>query len=248
MWSRWMAALLWLAVWQVAAWLIHNPIMLVGPVETIRSLAGLVQTGDFWQSLLASFVRIVGGFLLGSAAGIVLAWIASRRPLVRAILAPLVRLLKSVPVASFIILALLWFGASGISFFISFIVVFPILFLNTLEGLGSVDQKMLEMAAVFHIPSGSRLRYIEFPAVYPFLTSAFGLALGMSWKSGVAAELIGQYRHSIGNSLYMDKIMLDTAGILAWTVVVILVSWAFEKVFLFVWGRLRPGQQSGGRA
>ena len=54
----------------------------------------------------------------------------------------------------------------------------------------------------------------------------------MSWKSGVAAELIGQYKLSIGNQLYMDKITLDTAGVFAWTVVILLVSWLFEKAFL----------------
>ena len=95
-----------------------------------------------------------------------------------------------------------------------------------------LDEKLLEMAEVFHIPSASRLKYIVLPGVYPFLQSGFALALGMSWKSGVAAELIGQYKLSIGNQLYMDKITLDTAGVFAWTVVILLVSWLFEKAFL----------------
>lgn len=232
--------LLWIAVWQAVAWIVHNPIMLVGPVETVKALAQLIVTEDFWRSLGASFVRIAGGFLAGSAVGIVLAWFSCRRKGIEDILAPLVRILKSVPVASFIILALIWFGASGIAFFISFIVVLPILYLNTLEGLHSVDPALAEMAEVFHIPSGSLLKYIEIPAAWPFLTSAFELALGMSWKSGIAAELIGQYRNSIGNHLYMDKIMLDTAGILAWTVVIVLVSWGFEQLFLYLWNKMSP--------
>lgn len=226
--------LAWLVLWQLLSLAIHNPILLVGPVETVRALAGLVVTGAFWSSLGFSFLRIVGGFVCGSVLGIVLAWLAGRYPLLGDILKPFVTMLKTVPVASFIILALIWFGAAGISFFISFIVVFPILYLNTLEGLKSIDPKMLEMADVFHIPVRSRMKYIEMPAVFPFLVSGFELALGMSWKSGVAAELIGQYKYSIGNQLYMDKIMLDTAGILAWTVVIILLSWGFEKLFLAV--------------
>lgn len=233
----------WLLVWQVISWIVHNPILLVGPVETIRALGGLIVAGSFWESLAFSFLRIVGGFLAGSAAGILLAWAASRKPVLGEILSPAIGALKSVPVASFIILALIWFGSRGISFFISFIVVFPMLYLNALEGLHSIDGKLLEMAEVFHIPSGSRLKYIEIPAVYPFLMSAFRLALGMSWKSGVAAELIGQYKLSIGNQLYMDKIMLDTAGIFAWTVVIILISWAFEKVFLAVFRRFAPDRR-----
>lgn len=222
----------WLAAWQLLSLLVHNPILMAGPAETLQALAELAVTAEFGESLAFSFLRIVGGFLAGSAAGILLAYLADRKKLLGEILSPLVTVLKSVPVASFIILALIWFGSGALSFVISFLVVFPILYLNTQQGLQSLDEKLLEMAEVFHIPSVSRLKYIVLPGVYPFLQSGFALALGMSWKSGVAAELIGQYKLSIGNQLYMDKITLDTAGVFAWTVVILLVSWLFEKAFL----------------
>lgn len=235
----------WLLVWEVLALIVHNPILIAGPVETVRALAALAVTESFWESLLFSFVRIVCGFLAGSAAGILLAWVSVRKPVAGEVLSPAVSVLKAVPVASFIILALIWFGAEGVSFFISFIVVFPVLYLNTLEGLWSADGKLLEMAEVYHVPSGARLKYIELPAVYPFLVSAFQLSAGMSWKSGIAAELIGQYKLSIGNQLYMDKISLDTAGICAWTVVIILISRLSEKVFLSVIRMLSPEHRAG---
>ncbi len=224
----------WLAAWQLLSVIIHNPILMAGPLETLGALASLLGTAEFGESLAFSFLRIVGGFLAGSAAGILLAYLADRKPVLRDILAPLVTVLKSVPVASFIILALIWFGSGALSFVISFLVVFPILYLNTLQGLQNLDGKLLEMAEVFHIPASSRLKYIVLPGIYPFLQSGFELALGMSWKSGVAAELIGQYKLSIGNQLYMDKITLDTAGVFAWTVVILLVSWLFEKIFLLL--------------
>ena len=224
----------WLAAWQLFSLIIHNPILMAGPLETLRALAELLGTAEFAESLAFSFLRIVGGFLTGSAAGILLAYLADQKSILREILSPLVTVLKSVPVASFIILALIWFGSGALSFVISFLVVFPILYLNTLQGLQNLDGKLLEMAEVFHIPASSRLKYIVLPGIYPFLQSGFELALGMSWKSGVAAELIGQYKLSIGNQLYMDKITLDTAGVLAWTVVILAVSWLFEKFFLLL--------------
>lgn len=246
--------LAWLALWQLAAAVIHNPILMAGPAETLQALCALAGTEEFVQSLAFSFLRIVGGFLAGSAAGIVLALLAGERKLLREILAPLVTVLKSVPVASFIILALIWFGAGALSFFISFIVVLPILYLNTLQGMESLDPKLAEMAEVFHIPQAARFRYVVLPGIYPFLKSGFALALGMSWKSGIAAELIGQYKLSIGNQLYVDKITLDTAGVLAWTLVILLVSWAFERLFLLAFSLLenrtvRPGtEETGSRA
>ena len=228
----------WLVVWQITSILMHNRILMAGPVETLAALTEMVMTESFWMSLLFSFVRIAGGFLLGSAVGIALAYLSYRKPLAGEILSPLVTVLKAVPVASFIIIALIWFGSARVSFVISFIVVFPMLYLNTVEGLSSLDRNLLEMAEVFRIPTLARLRYIELPGVYPFLFGAFRLAIGMSWKSGVAAELIGQYKLSIGNQLYMDKITLDTAGIFAWSAVIIFVSWAFEKAFLFLFEKI----------
>lgn len=139
----------WLAAWQLLSLLVHNPILMAGPAETLQALAELAVTVEFGESLAFSFLRIVGGFLTGSAAGILLAYLADRKKLLGEIFSPLVTVLKSVPVASFIILALIWFGSGALSFVISFLVVFPILYLNTQQGLQSLDEKLLEMAEVF---------------------------------------------------------------------------------------------------
>lgn len=230
--SRIMIAAGWLAAWQLLSVAVHNNIMLVGPIETVMALIGLVGTAEFWISIGATFTRIVSGLLLGCAAGILLALLAYRYRLARMILAPFVGALKTIPIASFIILALIWVGNGNVSTIVSFLVVLPMLYLNTLEGLDSLDPQLLEMAEVFRIPFLSRIRYIYLPGVYPFLLSGLRLALGMSWKSGVAAEVIGQPRQSVGNHFYLAKIHLDTAELLAWTVAIIVVSWAFERVVL----------------
>ena len=237
---RLLIILCWLALWQAVSLILHNDILLAGPVETILALLRLLPTGAFWASLLSSFVRIVLGFLAGSAAGILLAYLAHRKPLAADILAPLVTALKSIPVASFIILALIWIGSTNLSLFISFVVVFPILYLNTLEGLRSVDDKLVEMAEVYRVPTAAQLRYIYLPALYPFLVSALKLSLGMSWKCGVAAEVIGQPLLSIGNNLYRAKIYLSTSELLAWTVVIVLVSRGFEVLFLWLLKKIYP--------
>lgn len=166
--------------------------------------------------------------------GILLALLAYRYRIARDILAPFIGALKTIPVASFIILALIWVGSGNVSMFISFLVVLPMLYLNTLQGLDSLDVQLLEMADVYRVPFLSRMRYIYLPGVYPFLLSGLRLALGMSWKSGVAAEVIGQPRRSIGNHFYLAKIHLETADLLAWTLTVVLLAWAFEHLVLFL--------------
>ena len=150
-------------------------------------------------------------------------------------------LLKSIPVASFVILALIWAGSGNLSVLIAFIVVLPMIYVNTLAGLKSTDGKLLEMARVFRMPLARKVRYIFVPALLPYLKSGCRIALGMSWKSGVAAEVIGVPDHSVGEKLYMAKIYLNTGDVLAWTLVIILVSALFERAVLGILDRITPG-------
>ena len=140
--------------------------------------------------------------------------------------------IKSVPVASFIIISLIWLTSSELSIFISFLMVLPIIYTNVLEGIRSTDRKMTEMADVFHIPWNRRLVYIWLPQIRPYLISACSMSLGLSWKAGIAAEIIGIPDGSIGEMLYNAKAYLNTVDLFGWTVIIVVISIAFEKLFL----------------
>ncbi len=231
---------LWLAFWQITAMLVHNSIMLVGPLEALRALWTLLPSADFWRSVLGSFGRISIGFLSAFAAGVLLGSLAYMMPILEEILEPFMLFLKSVPVASFVILALIWAGSRNLSVVISFLVVLPVIYVNTIAGLKSTDRKLLEMAEVFRMPVWRRICFIYLPALVPYLLSGCRIALGMSWKSGAAAEVIGLPEHSIGEHLYMAKVYLETADLFAWTFVIILISAGFERLALLLLSRLCP--------
>ncbi len=230
------AAVLALTVWQGAAMLVHSPILLPSPVRVAARLAVLMPTADFWRVIGFSLLRIAGGFLLALIAATALAFLAGRFSLLEILLRPYVLAIKSVPVASFIILALIWLRASQLSLFISFLMVFPVLYTNVLAGIRSADGQLLEMARVFRVPWVRRVRMIYLPAVEPFLLAGSATALGMSWKAGVAAEVIGVVGGSLGERLYDAKIYLMTADLLAWTVVIVALSAGFEKLILCLLG------------
>ncbi len=225
----------WLLVWQVISFCAGNDILLVGPVETLVALGKLLPQMNFWGACLGTVFRIIPGFLAGMLLGILLAVGSVKYKWLEEILAPLFALIKAVPVASFVVIFLIWWGSKQLAMVISFCIVLPNLYINTLEGIRSTDKKLLEMARVFEIPVWNRVFYIYRPALKPFLDSAIKLAAGMSWKSGVAAEVIGLPEYAIGEQLYMSKIYLDTAGVLAWTVVTILLSTGFEKGIMCLW-------------
>lgn len=221
----------WLIVWQVASMAIAQEVLLVSPVAVVMRLTDLVQTVDFWGSIAASLSRIAVGFLLAMVLGTLLAALSSRFQWVRRLLAPLVQAVKAVPVASFVILVLIWVSSSNLSIVISFLMVFPLVYANVLEGIRQVDPQLLEMAQVFDLSPLARLRYLYCSQVLPYFQAASSLALGMCWKAGIAAEVIGLPSFSIGERLYDAKVYLNTPDLFAWTVVIVLISLVFERSF-----------------
>ena len=139
---------------------------------------------------------------------------------------------KATPVASFIILALVWVSGRSLSILISFLMVLPVLYSAVRTGIESADVQLLEMAQVFHLPLARRVKAIWLPAILPAFRQGCSVALGICWKSGVAAEVIGLPDGSIGDALYRAKITLSTGELFAWTFVIILLSAGFEKLFL----------------
>lgn len=227
-------AAVWICLWQLAAVLVQNPVIFVGPLDVCRVLVQQVIRPDFWMTIAGSASRICGGALAAFALAVLTGIAASRYRLFMEFLEPAMGLLQSVPVASFVILALIWIGSENLSVLISFVVVFPIVYRSTLQGMAAAQKEMLEMAEVFRIGALRRFIYIYRPALFPYLTSAARVACGMAWKSGVAAEVIGVPDCSVGEKLYMAKIYLGTAELFAWTLVIILVSKLFEVLFLRV--------------
>lgn len=246
LWAKVWPLLVWLGVWQLGSMAIQQEILLASPTAVARALGRLCGTALFWQSIAGSFGRISLGFLLAMAAGGLLAAASHRFPLVETLFRPLMTGIKSTPVASFVILALVWIKAQNLSVFISFLMAFPIAYTNLLAGLRAVDPKLLEMAKVFRVGWMRQFLYLYLPQLWPFLVSAATLSLGLSWKSGVAAEVIGLPRGSIGEQLYQAKIFLATDELFAWTLVVILISMAAEKLLLAL--LRRAGRRIGGAA
>lgn len=228
------AVLLTLLIWQLFAMLLNEGLLLASPLQVIARLFSLWGEPGFFEALLFSASRIVGGFLLGFAAGVILAVLAGRFPVLETLLWPFVVSIKSIPVASFIIISLIFFTSRQLSVFISFLMVFPVIYANVLEGIKSTDPKLMEMAKLYGLSWKKRLFYIHLPQLKPFLFSACSVALGLAWKSGVAAEVIGIPGGSIGEKLYQAKIYFDTADLFAWTVIIVLFSQLFERLFLLL--------------
>ncbi|NLD88698.1 MAG: ABC transporter permease subunit, partial [Clostridiales bacterium] len=171
------------------------------------------------------------GFLSAFAAGVFLGIAAGRLRALELLLWPYVVTIKAVPVASFIIFCLIWLDFTQLTILISFLIAFPVIYSNVLQGIKSTDVKMKELAKLYRVPWRKQLLYIYLPSVKPYLLSSCGVSVGMAWKSGVAAEVIGMVDGSIGEMLYQTKIYFQNADLMCWTIVIILLSVVTEKLF-----------------
>lgn len=224
------AVAVWLLLWQLASMAVGLPLLLPSPLAVLLRLGQLCTGADFWLTVASSLLRILLGFLLGVLFGTALAGLCWRFRLIDALARPLLGVLKSTPVASFIILALVWVKTTWLATVISFIMVLPLIYANVREGIDSADRQLLEMAQVFRLSRRKTFRYCYLPAILPFFLSAISSALGFAWKSGIAAEVLGRPVRAIGSQIYDSKIYLETPDLFAWTLVVILLSVLLERL------------------
>lgn len=222
----------WLAVWWVASLAVGKELLLPGPAAVTQKLLDLAGAEAFWLTLAKSILRVLTGILSGVILGTGAGLLTHKSRLAGELLSPVMTLLKSTPVASFIILALVWLGRSVVPVFIAGLMVLPVVWANTAAGLAGIDVQLLELAKVFSFPRMKTLRRIVWPSLLPYLRSSLRSALGLGWKAGIAAEVLTVPPYSIGKSIYEAKLYLETTELFAWTAAVVLLSFLIERVLL----------------
>ncbi len=231
---RLIAVIAALLLWQTLSMAAGLDMLLASPVQVAQRLLTVWLEKDFLSTVLFSVMRVFLGFILAFSLGTVLGVLSGRFKAAEYLLWPYVVAFKSVPVASFIILCLIWLSSKQLTVFIAFLIAFPVIYGNVLEGIKSTDHDLKEMCSLFKVPWRRRFLYVYLPSVKPYLISACSVAAGMAWKAGVAAEIIGVVKGSIGEKLYEAKIYLQSADLFAWTIIIILLSVIMEKAFLFL--------------
>lgn len=237
--------LFWLGVWQLTAAAVGQELLLPGPAAVGRRLLELAAGAVFWQTALASLLRIFGGLLLGVVLGALLAGLTAWVPLLDWVLTPAVKVVRATPVASFILLVYLWVERGRVPGLISALMVLPVVWGNVTRGIAETDPQLLELARAYGFGRGRTLRRIYIPSVLPYFASGCRTALGLAWKAGVAAEVLCQPQNAIGTQIYNTKYYLETPSLFAWTLVVIALSFLLEWA---VGGLLRRAEgPEGGR-
>ena len=248
---RWLPApAFWLGVWQLCAFWVDrsvdgrgNELLLPYPATVLAALGEQAGQVLFWQSILATLLRVVAGLVLGAALGAALAVLTCLSSWCDRLLSPAIRVIRAAPVASFILLVILWTGRNNVPAVIAAMMVLPVVWDSLSQGIRAVDPRLLELGRAYRFSRRKVLTLIYLPALRPHILSALTTSMGLAWKSGVAAEAICWPRPGIGTQIYNAKLYLEIPQLFAWTAVVAALSLILERLL----GLLLERWKGGGR-
>lgn len=227
----------WVALWQIVYERVGKDIIVPSPYDTWLRIKILVGEKEFWEITISSVSRILQGFVWGTVLGTFLAVLTSFSRFFFALFKPIISIARATPVASLTLIMVVWVTNQRVPLFIVGLMVFPIIWGNTYQGIQNTDKKLLEMSKSFSVSAFGRLLYIYIPSVYPYFIAGISTSLGLAWKSGIAAEILGSTQGSVGQQINDAKVYLDSEGKFAWTVIVVVLSIIFERLIVWLLGR-----------
>ncbi len=223
--------LLLLSCWWLAA-LIFDEIIIASPANTLSSLAGMLLTGAFWKSVGITCQRFALSLLLGSLTGVVFGIAAGLNKAIREVLEPFRWVLMTVPPAVLVVVSMIWFGMGNTqTVFVASLLILPIMYMNTVDGIDAVDRQLVEMAGVYHAPITMLIRELYLPGVGGYMLTGLSLATGMGIRIVVLAELLGA-ASGIGYEFALARTNLDTPALFAWVIVCLIIGGGLDLCFL----------------
>ncbi|TWH81426.1 ABC transporter permease [Sedimentibacter saalensis] len=231
----------WITVWEILSLIINQEIYLPSPFATFKSLFDLMFDKVTYITILYSTYRTLTGFLISTFFGVMLGFVCGMNKSIYNLLNPLVSIIRTVPVMSIIIIAIMWFKDTNVPVFVAFLMCFPIIWTNTIQGIDSADNKLLQMCKIYNIKKIRVIKSVYFYSALPYIKAGMISALGISWKVTSAAEVLSLPKYSIGRFLYDSKVYLEIPDLFAWTIIIVLLSILFEKLLNIIF---KAGRQN----
>ena len=229
-----LTVIFWLGLWLCAYKFVGLDILIASPIDVTKRLLEFLPSGEFWLTIFNSFKGIsigyIIGVLLGSALGIITAFSSTLNTLLK----PFLTAVKTTPVVSFIILALIWLDKVSVPIFITTLMVMPVVWANVTSSIMNTDKSLIEMANSYNFGFKKKLKLIFLPSAVPSFVSACKVSVGMGWKAGIAAEVLCTPQNSIGINLRNSQVYIETVDLFAWTVVIIILSLILEKLLVAI--------------
>lgn len=226
-----LVVLFWVLIWQSVALIVGEELFVPSPLSVATALYNLLLVGESWLIIFKSIVRVALGMIIATVFGIVLAFVTAKFKLLDKLFSPMISIIKATPVASFVILALIWLGSEMLPVLICSLMALPLIWIAVSDGIRAISKEDMNVAKIFNFKTAKTIRIVYIPTVAPYFISASKTAMGLAWKAGVAAEVIAHTPRSIGKSLSNARIYYEIPEVFAWTVLVIVLSMLIELLY-----------------
>ncbi|HAE42909.1 MAG TPA: ABC transporter permease [Clostridiales bacterium] len=228
--NRLIGIVLILFFWQALYIIINRDIYLPSPLNVIRSFVQISTDKDFFAVITNTTIRVLLSFFLSATTGILFGLTCGLNKTAYEIFEPVIVLIRSTPVISVIIIALIWFKSDFAPVFAGFLMCFPVIWSNVVQGVKSTDPHLIEMSRIYKIKPTRIIMTVYLPSAKPFITAGLTTSLGLAWKVIAAAEVLSLPKYGIGSKLHDSKIYLESDKLLAWTLLIIMISYVFELI------------------
>ncbi|MFZ2339202.1 MAG: ABC transporter permease [Bacteroidales bacterium] len=226
-----------LIAWKLLAVYFDSDFVIPSPEKTLITTLKLFTDGRFLEIAGSTVARGLIGFVISLLLGIGAGIITGINQYVDAFLRPVLVTIRSIPVISIILLALIWFNPGSVPVFIGMLTMFPFITTNVSDGIRSIDRELVGMASFYKVSRERIVRELYIPAIMPFIVSGASSALGIGWRAIIIGEVLSQPEFGIGTMMQTAQTFLNIDAVIAWTIIAVLISYGFEKAIRWIEGR-----------
>lgn len=223
-----------ICLWSTGSLILDSELILPSPAKTFISVYEIFIQPDFLGVIGATILRGLIGFIISFFLALVLGIMAGLNSAFHAFLNPILVTIRSTPVISLILLALIWFDVNQVPVFIALLTMFPFICVNIIDGIRNVEGDLIEMAKVYKVNSKSIVKDIYLPAISPFIFSGASSAMGFGWRAIIIGEVLSQPKYGIGTFMQNAQTYLLVDKVIGWTIIAIMLSYIFENIIRII--------------
>ncbi|MFO7827538.1 MAG: ABC transporter permease [Bacteroidales bacterium] len=219
-----------IGLWKLLSLFYGSELILPPPEKTLISTLKLFVSENFISIVGLTVIRGLTGFAFSFILGVALGIFAGINSAFNAFLKPILVTIRSTPVISLILLALIWFKVDMVPIFIAFLTMFPFICTNVIDGIRSVDHDLIEMSRIYSVSQRRIIKEVYLPAIVPFIFSGASSAMGFGWRAIIIGEVLSQPKFGIGTVMQTAQTYLLVNEVIAWTVIAVMISYLFEVI------------------
>ncbi len=224
-----------IVLWVILAIVVNNQALLPSLTTTLKEFFSLFIKAEFYHAFFNTLLRSLLSFIFSFSLALALAVLTYKSKKAQRYFAPIISIIRVLPTIAVVLPLLVWTKNSFVTpIIVTFLVVFPTLYLNLKNALSSIDKDQIEMCKVFNVGKKEIYTKVIFPQILPPVILSMGAGLSLNVKLMVAAEVLAYTVSAIGDLLRLAKLYEQMSTMMALVLVTVILGLLIEWLFSFI--------------